>query len=946
MSETAPAKGAPASRPSISIVDHIVVDDEGRALTEPLREDIRLLGGILGEVVAEHSGTDVFDLVESARVAAFGVRRNEIDRSELADMFVDLDVATAVPVIRAFSHFALLANLAEDIHRERRRAIHVRAGDPPQKSSLAATYRQLADAGLGDEEVGKALADANVVPVITAHPTETRRRTVFEAQNRITELMRFRGRTELTPDEDAEVTEAIRRQILTLWQTALIRLERLTIQDEIRSGLRYYDASFFEVVPAINTSVRAALRSAYPDAGLADEPMIRMGSWIGGDRDGNPFVTAEVVTLATTLAAATAVGHHLAELENLAQELSMSARLITGTEPLLALAGADADDPGVDEPFRLALRHIRSRLAATARGMFDDDFLSSSDLFLVDGKSPYHDASELLADLDVIDAALRVNNDATIADDRLLSLRESVRTFGFHLSGLDLRQNSDMHEEVVAELLAWAGVHADYASLGEEERVEILSAELQRRRPLTSPDAELSELATKELGIVRAAAKAVATFGPEAVPNYIISMCTSVSDMLEALILLKEAGLYDPGAAGENSPRSTVRVVPLFETIEDLQQGATTLLAVLDVPFYRALVESQHGMQEIMLGYSDSNKDGGYMAANWALYRAELDLVEAASRSGIRLRLFHGRGGTVGRGGGPSYDAILAQPPGAVRGSLRITEQGEIIAAKYAEPVTARRNLETLLAATIESSLLDVEGLGDESESAYEIMDDIAARARAAYSRLVHETPGFVEYFTTSTPLSEIGALNIGSRPASRKQTEKISDLRAIPWVLSWTQSRVMLPGWYGTGSAFEEWVGDDPTRLEALQRYYEKWPFFRTVMSNMAQVLAKSDMGLAERYAQLVPDEQLRDKVFGMIVDEHERTIAMCAEITGTDDLLHDNAALKRSVYNRFPYLEPLNLLQVELLRRFRAGEDTPLVRRGIQLTMNGLATALRNSG
>ena len=443
---------------------------------------------------------------------------------------------------------------------------------------------------------------------------------------------------------------------------------------------------------------------------------------------------------------------------------------------------------------------------------------------------------------------------------------------------------------------------------------------------------------------MRAAAVAVAAFGPQSVPNYVISMCTSVSDMLEPMILLKEAGLIDIDDDGKLV--STVRIVPLFETIEDLQQGAETLLAALDLPFYRDLVDSQAGMQEVMLGYSDSNKDGGYMAANWALYRGELDLVEAAKKAGIRLRLFHGRGGTVGRGGGPSYDAILAQPPGAVQGSLRITEQGEIIAAKYAEPVVAERNLETLLAATIESSLLDVEGLGDESEQAYQNMDEVAALARAAYSKLVHETSGFVEYFTTSTPLSEIGALNIGSRPASRKQTEKISDLRAIPWVLSWTQSRVMLPGWYGTGTAFEQWVGDDPQRLETLHRYYEKWPFFRTVMSNMAQVLAKSDMGLAHRYAQLVPDEALRDKVFGMIVDEHERTLAMYAKITGTDDLLADNAALKRSVYNRFPYLEPLNLLQVELLRRFRAGDDSPRVRRGIQLTMNGLATALRNSG
>lgn len=945
MTSSAPSHGAPAWRPSISIVDHLVVDDEGRALTEPLREDIRLLGGILGDMVREHSGTEVFDLVEAARLAAFKIRRAEIDRDELADLFVDLDISVALPIIRAFSNFALLANLAEDIHRERRRMIHVRAGDRPQDSSLAATYTKLADAGLTDDQVALALADATVVPVITAHPTETRRRSVFEAQNRITELMRYRDRTELTAAEQTQVTEGLRRQILTLWQTALIRLERLTIQDEIRSGLRYYDASFFEVVPKINTGVRSALRAAYPDAGLPDEPILRMGSWIGGDRDGNPFVTGEIVDMATTLAARTAIGHHLAELEELAQELSMSSRLMAPSDALYELAGRDREDPGADEPFRLALRHIRSRLVATATGLFGEEVMKTSDLFLLDGAAPYETAVELLADLDVIDAGLRSAGDHIIADDRLLALRESVRTFGFHLSGLDMRQNSDMHEEVIAELLAWAGVHPDYLSLDEDARVEILTKELAARRPLTRPDADLSELASKELAIVRAAASAVERFGPQAVPNYVISMCTSVSDMLEPMILLKEAGLIDLDAE-TGRLTSTVRIVPLFETIEDLQQGAETLLAALDIDLYRDLVDGQSGIQEVMLGYSDSNKDGGYMAANWALYRGELDLVEAAQKAGIRLRLFHGRGGTVGRGGGPSYDAILAQPPGAVQGSLRITEQGEIIAAKYAEPVSAERNLETLLAATIESSLLDVEGLGDDSEDAYANMDEIAALARAAYSKLVHDTPGFVEYFTTSTPLSEIGALNIGSRPASRKQTEKISDLRAIPWVLSWTQSRVMLPGWYSTGSAFEQWIGDDEQRLATLQRYYEQWPFFRTVMSNMAQVLAKSDMGLAHRYAQLVPDEALRDKVFGMIVAEHERTIAMYARITGTSDLLADNAALKRSVYNRFPYLEPLNLLQVELLRRFRAGDDEPRIRRGIQLTMNGLATALRNSG
>ncbi len=779
--------------------------------------------------------------------------------------------------------------------------------------------------------------------MITAHPTETRRRSVFEAQHRITDLLRAHLRQDPTPEEDEEIIEGIRRQILTLWQTALIRLERPRIEDEIRTGLRYYDAAFFEVVPKINTQVRQALRGAYPDAGIEDQPMIRMGSWIGGDRDGNPYVTEEVVGFSTTMAARTAIGHYLEQLEVLGMEMSLSTRLTVPFDALYALTGTSPEDPSADEPCRIALRHIRSRLAAKATAMFGEDVMRTSDLYLVDGSAPYETAGELLADLDVIDAALRANSDEIIADDRLRTLREGVRTFGFNLYGLDMRQNSDMHEEVVAELIAWAGVHPDYTSLDEDERVALLSTELTSRRPLIGPDAELSELATKELGIVRAAAKAVALYGPEAVPNYIISMCQSVSDMLEAMILLKEAGLFDPN---DGSPRSTVRVVPLFETIEDLQQGAATILAALDVPFYRKLVESQRGIQEIMLGYSDSNKDGGYMAANWALYRGELDLVEAAKKAGIRLRLFHGRGGTVGRGGGPSYDAILAQPPGAVQGSLRITEQGEVIAAKYSEPVKAARNLETLLAATIESSLLDVEGLGDDSESAYRDMDEIAALARAAYSKLVHETPGFVEYFTSSTPLSEIGALNIGSRPASRKQTKAISDLRAIPWVLSWSQSRVMLPGWYGTGSAFEQWIDGDESKLATLRRYYEEWPFFTSVMSNMAQVMAKSDMGLANRYAQLVPDEELRDKVFGMIVDEHERTIKMYFTITGTNDLLADNPALKRSVYNRFPYLEPLNLLQIELLRQFRAGEDSPRIRRGIQLTMNGLATALRNSG
>jgi phosphoenolpyruvate carboxylase len=912
------------------------------AATEPMRADIRLLGTILGDTVREQNGEEVFDLVERARVESFRVRRSEIDRAEMSRMFDGIDIDLAIPVIRAFSHFALLANVAEDIHEERHR-IHVDAGEPPQDSSLAATYAKLDLAQLDAASVADALRGALVSPVITAHPTETRRRTVFVTQRRITELMRLRAKGHTETDDGRRIELELRRQVLTLWQTALIRLSRLKITDEIAMGLRYYGAALFEMIPQVNAEVRDALRARWPDAELLAEPILRPGSWIGGDRDGNPNVTGEVVRLATGAAAFTALARYLAELTDLEQELSMSAQLITVTAEVGALAEACPDAVHLDEPYRRAVRTMRGRLSTTAAEILDHLPQDALDL----GLPPYGGPGELLADLDAIDVSLRSHGAALLADHRLALLREGVRVFGFHLRGLDLRQNSDVHEEVVGELLAWAGVHSDYRSLPEGERVELLTGELSARRPLVGDRAQLSELARGELDVLAAAARAVGLYGPAAVPNYIISMCQSVSDVLEAAILLKEVGLLD---ASGTEPYCPVGISPLFETIDDLHNGAAILHAMLELPLYRALVAARGESQEVMLGYSDSNKDGGYLAANWAVYRAELTLVEVARKTGIRLRLFHGRGGTVGRGGGPSYQAILAQPPGAVNGALRLTEQGEVIAAKYAEPQLARRNLESLVAATLESTLLDVEGLGEGAEPAYAVLNEVATLAQRAYAELVHETPGFVEYFKASTPVSEVGALNIGSRPTSRKPTESIADLRAIPWVLAWSQSRVMLPGWYGTGSAFQQWIAAGPEseneRIEILHDLYQRWPFFRNVLSNMAQVLAKSDLGLAARYAELVPDESLRRKVFDKIADEHQRTIAMHKLITGQDNLLADNPALARSVFNRFPYLEPLNHLQVELLRRYRSGDDDELVQRGILLTMNGLASALRNSG
>ncbi|MFP5371532.1 MAG: phosphoenolpyruvate carboxylase, partial [Actinomycetes bacterium] len=671
-----------------------------RANEAPLRDDIRLLGRVLGEVIKEQAGPDVLELVESTRVEAFKVRRSEVDRAELAGRLDRLDARSANHVIRAFSHFSLLANLAEDIHHERRRRFHRRQGSPPQLGSLAATFALLDAADLPADHVARELAGALVCPVVTAHPTEVRRRTISAVQRQVTELIRERDRTAPGENDDAEWSARLWRSVLTLWQTALLRLSRLRLSDEIDEALRYYDLSLFDVVPALNAELRKALNERWPDAGLLSRPMLLPGSWIGGDRDGNPFVTADALRRATTRQAETALGHHLAELETLRYELSMSDRLVTPTRQLYDLAEAARDESPfrADEPYRRALNGIAARLAATATAV-SGRVVPGPDIQAE--LPPYESPDELRADLEVVDASLRSHGAGALADDRLLRLREAVEVFGFHLCGLDMRQNSAVHESVVGELLAWAGVCDDYAALDEAARVELLAGELRLRRPLVRPDAELSEQTRGELDVLLAAADQVALLGPRTIQNYVISMCESVSDVLEVAVLLKEVGLLDPG--GESGPTCTVGISPLFETIDDLQAAARTLGAVLDQPLYRSMLAARGDVQEVMLGYSDSNKDGGYLAANWALYRAELELVELARARGVRLRLFHGRGGTVGRGGGPSYEAIRAQPPGAVAGALRITEQGEVIAAKYSTPDLARRNLEALVAATLES---------------------------------------------------------------------------------------------------------------------------------------------------------------------------------------------------------------------------------------------------
>jgi phosphoenolpyruvate carboxylase len=904
-------------------------------------DDIRLLGRLLGDVVREQAGPHVFGLVERVRRLAVAERRDgAAPFDELAAVLLDASIEDQVHVIRAFAWISLLANTAEDVHHERRRRYHRGVGTGPQEGSLAATLDRLCDRDVDPQVLARLLRDLAVSPVLTAHPTEVRRKTVLDALAQVADLLAALAKAAGTPEAD-ELERALRLEVLSLWQTAILRLSKLRVRDEINESLRYFESSLFEVVPALRRDLARGVEERW-DLQVEPGPVVAMGSWIGGDRDGNPFVTADVVRYATTRQAEVALSHHLSELARLSVELSMSSRLVTPTADLDALAERSQDTSPfrADEPYRRALRGMHARLhafAATHLGV---------DPSLVPGPSPhavlepYADTDELTRDLDVVATSLTSHGAGPLADALVAPLRDAVALFGTHLCALDSRQNSAVHERVVGELVAAAGV-GDYLALDEPARVALLAAELASPRPLRSPWATYSDETTSELAILDEIARAVGRFGAATVPHYVISKAESVSDVLEVAVLLKEAGLLVPGAR----PTTTLDIVPLFETIEDLHRAPVTLRAMLDLPVYRSLVDARGGWQEVMIGYSDSNKDGGYLTSNWSLHRAQVELVRVARDAGVRLRLFHGRGGTVGRGGGPAYQAILAQPAGSVDATLRITEQGEMVAAKYAEPASARRNLETLVAATIEASLPGERPVGaDDPDGA--LMADLSDRAMRAYRALVYDDPRFVEFFRGITPIGEISRLNIGSRPASRTTSGRIEDLRAIPWVFGWTQCRLSLPAWYGVGTAFDELAAADPHAADRLADLHDRWPFFRTIMANMGMVLAKSDLAIAARYAALVEDPALRERVWGAIAAEHARTTEWHARVTGSPELLSDNPGLAHSIANRFPYLDPLHVLQVDMLRRFRAGDDDPLVARALELTINAIATGLRNSG
>ncbi|KQU80256.1 MULTISPECIES: phosphoenolpyruvate carboxylase [unclassified Rhizobacter] len=939
---TGARKSASKAAPDVTRRNAAEAADKNR----PLVDDIRLLGRILGDVIREQEGQGAFDLIERIRQlsVAYRLKRDAQAGKTFDRLLKSLSGDQTVSVIRAFSYFSHLANIAEDRHHVRRREHHERQGHL-QEGSLAMSFERLAEADVRAADIAGVLQRAFISPVLTAHPTEVQRKSILDAERAIAELVGQRD--ELRSARELADNEALlRARVTQLWQTRMLRYTKLTVADEIENALSYYQATFLRQIPKLYQEIEEAL-PGHPVA-----PFFRMGNWIGGDRDGNPNVSAETLQMALRRQSETVLRFYLTEVHELGAELSISATLAPVTPAMQALAERSPDHNAhrEDEPYRRALIGMYARLAATLQAFTGTEALRHA----VAPQDPYRRSDDFLADLQVIEASLRSHHADALIAPRLRPLMRAVQVFGFHLATVDLRQSSDKHEAVVAELLKTAKIEADYSALDEPARRMLLVKLLNDARPLRVHGAAYSEHSIGELAIFEAALKMLDRYGREALRHYIISHTEDVSDLLEVLLLQKETGLMtgtlDDGAVCQ------LIVSPLFETIGDLRNAEPIMRDYYALPGVADLIKRSGQEQDVMLGYSDSNKDGGSFTSNWELYRTEIALValfaSLGEKHGITLRLFHGRGGTVGRGGGPSYQAILAQPPGTVNGQIRLTEQGEVISSKYAHPEIGRRNLETLVAATLEATLLHP------TKSAPKSFLDAAAAiseaSMAAYRKLVYETPGFTDYFFSATPIREIAELNIGSRPASRKATRAIEDLRAIPWSFSWGQCRVALPGWCGFGSAIESFLGKSPAerkeRLVLLQRMHKQWPFFRTLLSNLDMVLAKSDLGIAERYVDLVEDRKLGRKIFGLIQAEWQRTSDAVSLITAEKQRLASNPSLARSIEHRFPYLDPLNHLQVELMRRYRQRREgdpaNERVQRGIHISINGVAAGLRNTG
>jgi phosphoenolpyruvate carboxylase len=909
---------------------------------ERLRDDVRFLGSLLGTVLKEQMGAEMYETVEEIRRACVRLREHydDADECELMDRVSALNQASLAELTRAFTVYFHLINIAEEHHRVRvLRQWEVERYPRSRKESIEAALEELKQRNISSEAVRTFIDRLDLWPVFTAHPTEARRRTVLEHLRDIAADVRLLSDERFGPETRDRLTDRLTEKATILWQTEELRTERPDPLQEVRNGLYYFEQSVYEVLPGVYRDLERALNRYYPEVDMPVRPFLRFGSWMGADRDGNPAVMPATTEATMQLHRQTILDLYIDEIRLLRGKLSPSVRRVGRLDELEASLDIDARSyPGIvddarrrndDEPYRQKLSVIVHRLEATRASSIRNQH-----------EWAYASPAEFVDDLQIVQNTLRAHRAERVASGDLQNLLWRAQTFGFHLAKLDLRQESDVHAEVVAELFRRSRRRDDYGSLDEVGRVKVLIEALEQ--PAAGALEEVAKL-DNVVGHTAAVFERLPAwqrfFGTEACDTYVISLTHGASDVLEVVLLAKEAGLVHLDG---DRVVSSVDVVPLFELIPELESGGQMLDVLLGIPAYRAQVAARGDRQEVMLGYSDSNKDGGYVTSNWALYRAQRSIPEACARFGVSVRLFHGRGGAIGRGGGPTGRAIMAQPDPARNGRLKLTEQGEVIFARYSNRRIARRYIEQVIHSMLGAGFDDPTSASESRWS--DLMAELSRRAMDEYQSLVYGERALVPFFLQATPILDVARLNIGSRPSSRGSVDDIRKIRAIPWVFSWTQSRMNLPGWYGLGTALDEYIARAPNGIDDLRKVYRGWPFFQSVIDNAQISLATADMRIAERYADL-GGEGARE-VFRRIEVEYDRTVRTILQVTMQRELL-EGSLLARSIQLRNPYVDPLHYTQITLLRRLREmGGDTDEVRAGVLQTINGIAAGLQTTG
>lgn len=913
-----------------------------------LRRDVRFLGNILGEVLVHQGGNELLDIVEKIRETSKSLRS-----VFLPELFADFKriISTLEPdirhqVIRAFAIYFQLVNIAEQNHRIRRKRDYERsAGESVQPGSIESAVQDLKERNITFEEVQEILESLSLELVMTAHPTEAMRRAILDIHKRIADDVMQLDNPTLTFREREQLREKLLNEVITLWQTDELRDRKPTVLDEVRNGMYYFHETLFHILPEVYQELERCLTKYYPGHHWHVPTYLRFGSWIGGDRDGNPSVTADVTWRTLEMQRKLAIREYQRILREFMKYLSFSSSIVNVSDELLQSIEKDREHVTLKkmeiwhnekEPYRVKLVYMLAKMSH----ILDENMT---------GGERYQTPEEFIEDLKIIDRSLRFHFADYVADTYIQKLIRQAELFGFHTATLDIRQHSQEHENAMAEILRKMNVTQDYAQLSEDEKIELLNNLLNDPRPLTTPYQEYSDSTEECLEVYRTVFRAQQEFGVKCISSYLISMAEGASDILEVMVFAKEVGLFRKDNDG--SVIATLQAAPLFETIDDLHAAPDIMRKLFSLPIYREAVSAMNELQEIMLGYSDSNKDGGAITANWELQVALKEITAVANEFGIKVKYFHGRGGSLGRGGMPLNRSILAQPASTIAGGIKITEQGEVISSRYSLKGIAYRSLDQATSALITASLNARYPEKESTEKEWEVISSsISAVSQKKYQDLIFRDPDFLAFFKESTPLPEVGELNIGSRPSKRKNSDRFEDLRAIPWVFAWTQSRYLLPAWYAAGTGLQSFYQGKEENMKVLQQMYTSYPFFTSLIDTLQMALAKADLIIAKEYSLMTKDDQARERIFGLIQEEFKLTKELVLKITGQQDILDNQPVLQESIRLRNPYVDPLSYLQVQLLNELRElreqEQDDPDLLREVLLTINGIAAGLRNTG